>query len=67
MSWIKTQDRLPERGEIVKVKAKPFPNSEEYAFLTETDWGTVEWLIAGMIHVAIEEVTEWAYMKGDKE
>lgn len=68
IEWTKTSDKLPERGTWVKVKSKVFSNIIENAVLMNTDRGTLEWLIAGIIHVALEEVTEWAALtEGDKE
>ena len=62
--WIKTEDRLPDKGKFVEVKAKPFEGTTGHAVLVDTEWGTTEWLYAGMINMAIDMITEWRECDG---
>ena len=64
--WIKTSDRLPEKGTLVKVKTPVFHGSEEFAYLVNTDRGTVGWLPCGVIYVALDQVTEWRAVERDQ-
>ena len=57
--WIKTKDQLPAKNEWVEVKADPFPNEIGHAVLIDTDWGTTEFVYAGIIHMAKDMISEW--------